>query len=162
MPELDTPELQAVVTGAPLARVVPVGTNDLIAIGTAGYQFVDQGQWEMAFNAFDALTQLTPKLCIGWAGLGVVALKQNKLDEALQYLTKAIELRSNDPAICTNLGETMLRLGQPDQATVLLRCAVQLDPGGRNSIVNRARAMLAGIEESKAAAASPNASKPQS
>src|SRR5581483_7404086 len=102
MTDLDTPELQPVVNGAALAHVVAATTNDLIAIGTAGYQFVEQGQWEMARNAFDALIQLAPKLCIGWAGLGTVALKQNELEEALKLLSKAIELRSNDASICTN------------------------------------------------------------
>ena len=139
--------LQDVLAGAPLTSVVPVTQSDLLAIGTAGYQFLEQGQYEKARNAFNALIRLAPNTCIGYAGLGAVALNERKLREALEVLAKAITMYRGDATVCANLGEVMLRLGQPEQAAVLLRCAVQLDPGGRHPAANRARAMLAGIEE---------------
>jgi len=144
----DPPEqLQDVLAGAPLTSVVPVTKSDVVTVGTAGYQFLEQGQMEKARNAFSALIQLVPKMCIGYAGLGAVALAERNLDEALTLLAKAVTIFRGDPSICANLGEVMLRLGQPGEAAVVLRCAVQLDPGGRNPAANRARAMLAGIEE---------------
>jgi len=139
--------LQDVLAGAPLLSVVPVTKDDIIAIGTAGYQFLEQGQQEKARNAFSALIKLAPRMCIGYAGLGAVALAERSLGEALELLAKAVTIYRGDANICANLGEVMLRLGQPDEAKVLLNCAVKLDPDGRHPAANRARAMLAGIEE---------------
>ncbi len=147
--EVDTPELRDVAEGAPLQRVVPATRNDLLAVATAGYRFIDQGQWEKARNAFHALTQLSPKLSVGYAGLGAVSLKERKLPEAIDSLTKALEINPKDSMILTNMGEAKLRLGLPDEAATFFGWAIQLDPAGTHPMANRARAMLAGIEERK-------------
>lgn len=148
--EVDTPELRDVAEGEPLQRVVTATRNDLLAVATAGYRFIDQGQWEKARNAFQALTQLSPKISVGYAGLGAVALKERKFPEAVDSLTKALEINDKDPMIFTNMGEAKVRLGLADEAADLFRRAIQLDASGAHPLVNRARAMLAAIEEQKA------------
>jgi Flp pilus assembly protein TadD len=146
-PETDSPELRGVVQGEPLGRVVPLSQNDFTAISTAGYAFLEQGQWEESRNAFDALIQLCPKLPEGYAGRGAVAIKERKFTEAVEILSRALKACALDARVCALLGEAILRLGQAKEAAELFRSAAQLDPEKQNPVVNRARAMLAAIEE---------------
>jgi len=148
-PQVNSAEIRDVVAGAPLQRVVPVTKSDLLAISNAAYEFLNQGQWEKARNGFHALTQLSPNLSVGYAGLGAVALAQGKLQEAVAPLGKAIQLKSIDPRVYAEFGEVMLRLGQPEQAIPALRAATELNPGQPHPSAGRARAMLAAIEEAK-------------
>jgi Flp pilus assembly protein TadD len=141
--------LQQVLAGAPLDQVVPVGPQEIQALAVAGHQFLEQGQWEMCRNVFTALTTLAPSAYQGFAGLGALELKQSKTKDAFMALRKAVELKASDPAVYANLGEVILRMGKPKEAAALLGGAIALDPNKRHPAANRARAMLAGIEETR-------------
>jgi tetratricopeptide (TPR) repeat protein len=150
MIEADTPELRAVAEGGRLERVVTPTANDLVAVATAGFQFIEQGQWDRARNAFDAMIQVAPKIYLGYSGLGTVALHERNLQEAVEHLSKALELTNRDASVLARLGEAKLRLGLAKEAAALFHSADQLDPVRKNPVVNRARAMLAALEEQEA------------
>ena len=57
-------------------------------------------------------------------------------------LRRAYELNSKDPAVCGNLGEALLRKGQPEEAARYLSESAALDSDHTNPYANRARGML--------------------
>jgi len=74
-----------------------------------------------------------------------VALGSGSLDEAVEQLSKAIDLNPNDPTVRANLGEAYLRRSQMDEASEAFKAALTLDPGQRDPGANRARALLQGM-----------------
>jgi len=145
--------LKPVLEGGPLAAPVAVGKAEIEALAAAAYAYFQQGMWDQARNVFSALVTLAPKLYVGHAGLGAVALAQQDLREAFRHLDAAAQMRPADPAVFSNAGEVVLRMGHPDKAEKVLRAAVALDPKGKDPSANRARAMLLGIESARTAAA---------
>jgi Flp pilus assembly protein TadD len=68
--------------------------------------------------------------------------KQNKLEEAVQEYTRAIELMPNDITSFVNRGEIYLRAGKFRQASQDLKRAIDLDPEQKNAFANRARLLM--------------------
>jgi Flp pilus assembly protein TadD len=139
--------IQAVLCGEPLVQVFPVSPDDIGEISRAGAQFSQQGLWEKARNVFSALVALAPDNYTGYAGLGSLLLQQRKVKEAFPPLLKAATLNSNDPNVCTNLGEVLLRVNKLEEAKVLLKSVADMDPEKRHPACNRARALLEAIED---------------
>ena len=63
----------------------------------------------MLGRVFEGLIVLDPNLYFGHAGLGALALRDEKLDQAVRHLTEPAELQPEDPAVHANLGEALLR-----------------------------------------------------
>jgi Flp pilus assembly protein TadD len=95
---------------------------------------------------FQAAVALDEGSYMGHAGLGALALVEEDLDGAVVSLRRAYELNSKDPAVCGNLGEALLRTGQPADAARYLSEATALDPDHTNPFANRARGMLQAIQ----------------
>jgi len=68
------------------------------------------------------------------------------LETALSNLSKAAGLKPDDATIQANLGEVLLRQGKVEQAKSHLEKAFQLDPGHKDAGVNRARAIVKGLD----------------
>jgi Flp pilus assembly protein TadD len=75
-----------------------------------------------------------------------VALFEEKLDEALDYLQTAVRLNPEDPTVHANLGETLLRKAQFNEAAIEFEKALKLDPDDRDPGANRARGILQGMQ----------------
>jgi Flp pilus assembly protein TadD len=95
---------------------------------------------------FDGLITLDSSNYLGFAGRGAIALYQEKLDDAVAYLSKAAELNPTDATVHANLGEAYLRLAKFEQATAEFAKALDLDPEEVDPGANRARAILDGME----------------
>jgi protein O-mannosyl-transferase len=72
--------------------------------------------------------------------LGGFAFEENRMADALPYLTRAYELDPHDPVIALNLGRTYLRLGRIDDAVRTLEVATALEPPSFFAHLNLARA----------------------
>jgi Flp pilus assembly protein TadD len=92
-------------------------------------------------------------LYIGHAGLGAVAMVEEKYKESYASLAKAATMKPADATLFSNIGEVMLRLGYREEADQILRFAVKLDAEGKDPGANRARAMLLGLHSGEAVAA---------
>ncbi len=68
-------------------------------------KLVEQGQFQKAQEAFEALYKQDTKNPDYLYYLGYIALKQDRFDEALEYLNKAEKHNENDPRIYEALGE---------------------------------------------------------
>ena len=121
-------------------------STQLDAIAILGSNLYEQGRPAEAATIFEGLIALDANNYYGHAGMGALALSEEKLDEALEYLKTAARLNPNDPTVHANLGETLLCKGQFNEAAVELEKALKLDPDGRDPGANRARGILQGVQ----------------
>ncbi len=135
------------INGEQPAAIVGMTDAQMKAIAAVGYNQYQQGRLKDAETAFLGLTALDNKNFIGFAGAGAVALakKPADLDSAFKYLSRAVELKADDAEIQANLGETLLRMGRLEDAKSHLEKAFQLDPAKKDPGVNRARAIVVGL-----------------
>jgi Flp pilus assembly protein TadD len=119
--------------------------EQLDAIAALGFRFYEQGKIRDAETIFEGLIVMDPKLHYGHAGLGAMALRDEKLDEAVRHLGRATELNPQDATVHANLGEALLRQANFTDAASQFERAMELDPQERDPGANRARAILQGM-----------------
>lgn len=119
---------------------------ELDAIEVLGFELYQQGRTAEANTIFEGLIVLAGNRHRGYAGKGALALAEEKLDEALGWLSQAAERNTSDATVRANLGETLLRLGRFSEAAAEFGKALELDPAGTDPGANRARAILAGMK----------------
>lgn len=133
--------------GEQLAAILGVTETQMKGIVALGYNQYQQGRLKDAETAFRGVRALDSKSYFGYAGLGAVALakKPPDLETAYTNLSKAAELKPDDPTIQSNLGEVLLRQGKIEEAKKHLEKAFHLDSGRSDPGTNRARAIVNGL-----------------
>lgn len=126
-------------------RHLTLTKDQLDAIAVLGYRFFEQGKNRDAETLFEGLIALDPKLYYGYAGLGAMALRDERLDEAVDQLSQAAALKPEDATVYANLGEALLRQAKFTEAASEFEHALKLDPDHRDPGANRARAILNGL-----------------
>ena len=129
----------------PLSAALGVSAEQIAGMASLGHQFWKQGRRREAQKMFHALIALDERSYYGYAGLGLVAMQEDDLAAAEQYLRTALSIESRDASVAVNLGEVLLRRGQLEAAIVALDAAARLDPTGADAGSARARAILTGI-----------------
>jgi Flp pilus assembly protein TadD len=129
-----------------LRQVLGVQKQEIEAIAAVGFQLYQQGRTADAQKIFDGLIALDNNIYYGYAGRGAMALVDEKLDDAVRWLTRAAELNPTDPAIHANLGEAFLRRGNFREASASFETAMKLDPAEKNPSANRARGILLSMQ----------------
>jgi tetratricopeptide (TPR) repeat protein len=128
-----------------LSHMFGLAKQEIEAIAALGFQLYEQGKVADAESIFNGLIALDSHVYYGYAGLGALALADEKLDEASRWLTRAAELNPQDPTVHANLGEALLRQSKFDEAAEEFQKALQLDPKAADPGANRARAILNGM-----------------
>ena len=143
-----TEAARRLVAGEQMKTVFGVTETQIKGIVALGYNQYDQGKLQDAEKAFRGVTALDSTSYFGYAGLGAVALAKRPpdLETAHLNLTKAAELKPDDATIQANLGEVLLRQGKVEDAKEHLEKAFRLDPGHKDPGVNRARAIVSGLD----------------
>lgn len=131
---------------APWNSLFNISREHIQAMAALGYHMYEQGRNRNAESIFQGLIVLDHNSYYGYAGMGALALSEERLDEALAYLQKAAELEPKDPTVRANLGETLLRQAKFREAADQFERALTLDPGEHDTGANRARAVLEGME----------------
>jgi Flp pilus assembly protein TadD len=129
-----------------LSQMFGLAKQEIEAIAALGFQLYEQGKVEDAESIFNGLVALDSHVYYGYAGLGALALAEEKLEEATRWLSRAAELSPEDPTVHANLGEALLRQARVEEAAAEFQTALTLDPNGNNAGANRARAILAGMK----------------
>jgi tetratricopeptide (TPR) repeat protein len=129
-----------------LDNVFGLTKKELDAIEVLGFQLFEQGRTSEAETIFQGLIALNGHMYHGYAGMGALALVEQKLDEAVNWLTQAVERNPDDATVHANLGETLLRLGRFEAAAGEFEKALALDPEQKDPGANRARAILAAMK----------------
>ena len=83
----------------------------------------------LARQHLERLTQIVPDEPSGWANLGLLLLRQQQIDEALQRLTRASELADENAHIARLLALAEGQKGNVEAAIQHWRRAMQLDSG---------------------------------
>ena len=131
---------------ASLSQIFGLAKQEIEAIAALGFQLYEQGKVTDAEAIFNGLIALDSQVYYGYAGLGALSLAEEKLDESVRWLTRAVELNPNDPTVHANLGEALLRKGRFNEAAEKFQHALALDPGQVDPGANRARAILRSMQ----------------
>jgi len=136
-----------VLAGEQLSTIFGVTDAQMQAIAALGYNLYQQGKYKEAETIFRGLIATNDKNPYGYAGLGAVALAKQPadLETAYENLSKAAELRPNDPSVQANLGEVLLRQGKVEEGAKYFKRALELDPNQTDPGANRARAIISGL-----------------
>jgi len=120
--------------------------EEMDAIAVLGFLSYEQGKSADASIIFKGLIALDDRRHHGYAGLGAIALREENLDTALDYLQKAAARKPDDVSVRANLGEALLRLARFDEALAEFHKVLTLDPNSRDMGTIRARALLQGMD----------------
>jgi protein O-mannosyl-transferase len=71
-----------------------------------------------------------------YAGLGVIYLHENRLDQAIDFFRKALASSPNDPEVYNNLGVSYRKKEMIDEAIAQYRKAIELNPDFFDAHVN--------------------------
>jgi protein O-mannosyl-transferase len=86
------------------------------------------GEDEQASNNFDQSLRLNPNQFSAWFGLGLLARKQGKIEEAIADLNRSIELQPTAEAFF-ELGGSLAQAGRVPEALDAYRQALRISPG---------------------------------
>jgi protein O-GlcNAc transferase len=131
--------------GAALPEAFGLDRRQMDEIAALGFQLHGAGRTEDAESIFNGLVALDSHVYYGYAGLGAMALAEEKLDEAIRLLAQAARLNPGKPAVHAELGEALLRQARFEDAAPELARALELDPERRDVGANRVRALLEGM-----------------
>jgi tetratricopeptide (TPR) repeat protein len=129
-----------------LSQMFGFAKQEVEAIAALGFQLYEQGKVSDAESIFNGLIALDSQVYYGYAGLGAMALAEEKLEESVRWLTRAVELNPDDPTVHANLGEALLRQAKFTDAANEFQKALKLDPNETDGGANRARAILGGMQ----------------
>ncbi len=90
--------------------------------------YIDSGMAKEASEKLALLETALPREAFVYANQGLVALRQNNLEEASAFLQKANDLAPNNPEVALLRGEVAMLTGQFEQSTQLLEDAIKANP----------------------------------
>ncbi len=101
-------------------KVLDQNPNNAAVLNYYGYMLADRGiRLDEATALIRRAVNQEPANGAYLDSLGWAYFKQNKLAEAQEYLTKAVDRSGHDPTILGHLGDVYAKLGQPERAAEL-------------------------------------------
>lgn len=134
--KVDTPEPADL---ASTLGLTPEALDTVEQLATALYA---EGQLESALKLFKGLLILRPDRADSWSAVGAVLTRMEQYEEAIPYLSAALELDKEHTAALVNRAECYLALGQAEEAARDLDRAIELDPREEDPASHRARQLV--------------------
>jgi tetratricopeptide (TPR) repeat protein len=103
-----------------------------------GFQLLQQGQTEEAWNAFHEVLRLDPEQALAHHMVGLIAMQAGQLEIGVESVRRSIALNPSDPVAWGNLGNGLSGLGRTDEALAAFGKALALDPAFLDALNNRA------------------------
>lgn len=110
------------------ARVVALQPGVSNAHFNHAFVAEELGQLEAAESGFRAALQIEEKMDRAWYGLGLVLVRQGRLDEALAALKRNTTLQPMSPFGWYQMARVHLDLQQPDEARAVIRHLKGFEP----------------------------------
>jgi tetratricopeptide (TPR) repeat protein len=110
------------------ARAREADASNLTLLTNTGTVHLMRGEATPARRAFEAALDQDPELPRAQNGLGVLAAREGRLDEAVERWRRAAELDPANYQTLYNLGLTLRRLGRDAEARVYLRAYLEAAP----------------------------------
>jgi tetratricopeptide (TPR) repeat protein/TolB-like protein/DNA-binding winged helix-turn-helix (wHTH) protein len=130
--------------------VVGLEPNDMNGYGNLGSAYTLLGNFPAAASAYQKAHDIEPTKST-YSNLGLLHYYMGNLDDAIESLTDAVELKPNDHLARSNLGDALWIAGREDEARsefrkaeALVESALQVNPNDPFSMMDLAwvRAML--------------------
>lgn len=83
--------------------------------------------WENSYTLFDHAIKTTRMHFVPYKNLGIYLVGENKYEEAIYYLNKAVAMNENDPALHNSLGVSWLMLGRYIEAERHFQISLRID-----------------------------------
>jgi tetratricopeptide (TPR) repeat protein len=116
--------------------------EDMMHFAQVGHALFTQGRLEDAETIFLGLEAGDPQQAYHPAALGAIYLAENRLDEALPKLDRALSLDAKHLDAACNRAEVYRRLGKYKEAMRDLESVLKLDTNPESAHVKRAKALL--------------------
>ncbi|KAL3673573.1 hypothetical protein V7S43_001277 [Phytophthora oleae] len=97
-----------------------------------------QGRYKDAYSYYFNAGRLWPKFVLPWFGLAQMYYERKEFTKAASYLEKANKAYPENVEILSLLGDVYGKLGKKDEAVVLLRRVVELEPGNVEALIGTA------------------------
>jgi tetratricopeptide (TPR) repeat protein len=114
----------------------PMSNEGLRLLGRAQYQV---GKVNEAIDSYRKALAVDERDVWSMNNLALIYLDQNRSEEAIPPLARAVELRANAPVFQNNLGMALERSGYPTAAAKAYEAAITLDSTYRKASVGLAR-----------------------
>ncbi len=98
--------------------------------------------WENSYTLWKRALAVAKENYIPHKNLSVYLLNNNRDDEGIYHVRRAIELKGNDAGLYNNLGMALFKVGKRDEAFSAWHKALELDPGNIRAVANLAKAYL--------------------
>ena len=101
-----------------------------------GVQFYQQGKFDEAIKAFEAVLKGKPDFAEGYFNSGMAYLRKGDIDTAIAKMERAIELKPGFIEAYFGLGQAYINKGDEEQATKIYKKAVDINPNDAKIYVN--------------------------
>lgn len=124
---------------AQYSEIIKTGKQDVAGYASRGLAYQEKGDLDAAAADFTKVVALTgdtemanvdPTLQTAFYWLGAIALQQDRADEAVDYLLKALAIKRSDADSMNLLGAAYVKAGTPEKAMEPLRQAILFVPTG--------------------------------
>jgi Flp pilus assembly protein TadD len=138
------PAMSAPPQAASTSATAPAAPDAALGQALFGQAITDTqaGRFADAENLYHRLTKLFPNVAAAWANLGLLAARQNHLDEANADLRKAAALEPTSAAFWSQISSIELRSGHTSEAEATARRALAIDPANIYGLGDLAGALL--------------------
>ena len=92
-----------------------------------GSAFADVGDYAKAHAAFDQSIRLNPIRFNTWVGMGLLAEREGKVEEAIRHFVRSVQLQPSDQGYF-ELGRTLAQSGRNQEAIAAYQLALQISP----------------------------------
>ncbi|TYZ61280.1 hypothetical protein PybrP1_009581 [[Pythium] brassicae (nom. inval.)] len=105
-----------------------------------------EGKYKDAYSYYFNAGRLWPNFVLPWFGLAQMYFERKEYSKAATYLEKANKAYPENVEILLLLGHVNGQLGKKDEAVVLLRRVVELEPGNVDALIGTAELLHASAE----------------
>ena len=135
---------------------VRVAPNNNLAINNLGNELLEAGNYDQAIELYQTVLIRRPDFWLANYNLGYAYYKVNMLEEAVHYLSRAIEINTNDADEYLYLGLAWTKAGRLTEGATSIRKAMEIRRDGRGyhfalgTVLERQGDLKAALEEFKA------------
>lgn len=104
--------------------------------------FLRNNIWQDGYTLWKDTIQKSPRKLRPYVNLATLAIEKNKIEEALFYLKRAIDINPSEPSVLFSYGLLLQQTGKKDMAENYLSVAKALKPGDEKSLILEASQLI--------------------